>query len=162
VATIKHPVETAVIAEVIGHPIGCDDAGVRLLNVAVKFVREYSNNNINATQLPINSILQRYLRDILLGTSWNIEDHEQATQKFPQILKRASRFVIVFTNRTKKKNNLRGLQSASELYRLIDRHLSTNLVPTFGDRGMSRGQRGGSPTVVNLSYLDRSRYFSFK
>jgi hypothetical protein len=37
-----------------------------------------------------------------------------------------------------------------------------NLVPTFVDRGMSRGQRGGSPTVVNLSFLDRSRYFSFK
>jgi hypothetical protein len=34
-----------------------------------------------------------------------------------------------------------------------------NLVPTFVDRGVSRGQRGGSPTVVNLSFLDRSRYF---
>jgi hypothetical protein len=30
-----------------------------------------------------------------------------------------------------------------------------NLVPTFADRGGSRGQRGGSPTVVNLSFLDR-------
>jgi hypothetical protein len=37
-----------------------------------------------------------------------------------------------------------------------------NLVSTFVDRGMSCGQRGGSPTVVNLSFLDRSRYFSFK
>jgi hypothetical protein len=37
-----------------------------------------------------------------------------------------------------------------------------NLVPTFADRGVSRGQRGGSPMVVNLSFLDRSRYFSFK
>jgi hypothetical protein len=37
-----------------------------------------------------------------------------------------------------------------------------NLVSTFVDRGVSRGQRGGSPTVVNLSFLDRSRYFSFK
>jgi hypothetical protein len=37
-----------------------------------------------------------------------------------------------------------------------------NLMPTFVDRGVSRGQRGGSPTVVNLSFLDRSRYFSFK
>jgi hypothetical protein len=37
-----------------------------------------------------------------------------------------------------------------------------NLVSTFADRGMSRGQRRGSPTVVNLSFLDRSRYFSFK
>jgi hypothetical protein len=37
-----------------------------------------------------------------------------------------------------------------------------NLVPTFVDGGVSRGQRGESPTVVNLSFLDRSRYFSFK
>jgi hypothetical protein len=37
-----------------------------------------------------------------------------------------------------------------------------NLVPTFVDRWMSRGQSGGSPTIVNLSFLDRRRYFSFK
>jgi hypothetical protein len=37
-----------------------------------------------------------------------------------------------------------------------------NLVPNFADRGVSRDQRGGSPTVVNLSFLERSRYFSFK
>jgi hypothetical protein len=37
-----------------------------------------------------------------------------------------------------------------------------NLVPTFADRGVLCGQRGGSPTVVNLRFLDRSRYFSFK
>jgi hypothetical protein len=37
-----------------------------------------------------------------------------------------------------------------------------NLVPTFMDRGVSRGQRGGSPTVVNLSFLDGGHYFSFK
>jgi hypothetical protein len=37
-----------------------------------------------------------------------------------------------------------------------------NLMPTFVDRGVSRGQAGGSPTVVNLSFLDRSRYSSFK
>jgi hypothetical protein len=37
-----------------------------------------------------------------------------------------------------------------------------NLVPTFADRGVSRGQRGGSPTVVNLSFLDRNLHFSFK
>jgi hypothetical protein len=32
-----------------------------------------------------------------------------------------------------------------------------NLVPTFVDKGMSRDQRRGTPTVVNLSFLDRSR-----
>jgi hypothetical protein len=36
-----------------------------------------------------------------------------------------------------------------------------NLVPTFVDRGMSRGQRGGSPTVVKVSFLDPSRDFPF-
>jgi hypothetical protein len=36
-----------------------------------------------------------------------------------------------------------------------------NLVPSFVDKGVSRGQRGGSPMVVNLSFPDRSRYFSF-
>jgi hypothetical protein len=33
------------------------------------------------------------------------------------------------------------------------------LVLIFADRGVSRGQRGGTPTAVNLSFLDRSRYF---
>jgi hypothetical protein len=37
-----------------------------------------------------------------------------------------------------------------------------NLVPTYVDRGVSHGQRSGSLTVVKLSFLDRSRYFSFK
>jgi hypothetical protein len=35
-------------------------------------------------------------------------------------------------------------------------------VPTFADRKVSRGQRGGSLTVVNISFLDRNRYVSFK
>jgi hypothetical protein len=43
-----------------------------------------------------------------------------------------------------------------------DRHLSTKLLPTFVDRRVSRGLLGGSPTVVNLSFLDRTRYLSFK
>jgi hypothetical protein len=37
-----------------------------------------------------------------------------------------------------------------------------NLLPTFVDSGVLRGQHGRSPTVVNLSFLDQSRYFSFK
>jgi hypothetical protein len=32
-----------------------------------------------------------------------------------------------------------------------------NLVPTLADRWVSRGQRGGFRTAVNLSFLDRSR-----
>jgi hypothetical protein len=37
-----------------------------------------------------------------------------------------------------------------------------NLVPTIVDRGVSRSQRGRSPTVGNLSFLDRSQYFFFQ
>jgi hypothetical protein len=37
-------------------------------------------------------------------------------------------------------------ESASELYR--PSRLSAKLMPTFADRGVSRSQRGGSPTVV--------------
>jgi hypothetical protein len=51
---------------------------------------------------------------------------------------------------------LRGPKSASEQYRLSDRHFSAKFSANFFvDRG------GGSPTVVNLSFLHRSRYFSF-
>jgi hypothetical protein len=32
-------------------------------------------------------------------------------------------------------------------------------MPNILDRGVSCGRRGGSSTVVNLSFLDRSRYF---
>jgi hypothetical protein len=47
-------------------------------------------------------------------------------------------------------------------WRLLHQGDKPILVPTFVDRGVSRGQLGGSPTAVNLSFLDRSRYFSFK
>jgi hypothetical protein len=39
-------------------------------------------------------------------------------------------------------------ESASELYRPSDRCLSAKLVQTFADRGVSRSQRGISPTAV--------------
>jgi hypothetical protein len=29
-------------------------------------------------------------------------------------------------------------------------------MPTFADRGVSRGQHGGNPTAANLSFLDRT------
>jgi hypothetical protein len=57
----------------------------------------------------------------------------------------------------KNKNKLHGFNSANETATGL-----RILVPTFVDRGVSRGQLGGNPTAVNLSFLDRSRYFSFK
>jgi hypothetical protein len=34
-------------------------------------------------------------------------------------------------------------------------------VPTFVDRAVARGQSGGSPTVVNLSFLDRVTKYNY-
>jgi hypothetical protein len=53
-------------------------------------------------------------------------------------------------------------QSASELYRLRDPTCRRILMPAFVDSGVSRGQRGGSLTVANLGFLDRSCYFLFQ
>jgi hypothetical protein len=36
------------------------------------------------------------------------------------------------------------------------------LVPTFVDRGVSRGQNGRTSSAFNLSFLDWSCYFSFE
>jgi hypothetical protein len=35
------------------------------------------------------------------------------------------------------------------------------LMPTFANRELYLGQCSGTPTAVNLRFLDRSRYFSF-
>jgi hypothetical protein len=59
---------------------------------------------------------------------------------------------------TVRNTKLGFLQSASDLYRLETATSRRNLVPIFADRGVSRGQLGGSLTVVNLRFLDRSRY----
>jgi hypothetical protein len=61
-----------------------------------------------------------------------------------------------------RRNKLRGLYSASKLYRLSYRHLLVKFSATFADRGVSRGQRGGTPTAVSLSFVDRNRHFFFQ
>jgi hypothetical protein len=61
---------------------------------------------------------------------------------------------------TKLKTKLHGLSpQANYTDRLSGRRLSAKLVPTLADRGVSRGQRNDSPTVVNVGFLDRSRRF---
>jgi hypothetical protein len=39
-------------------------------------------------------------------------------------------------------------ESTSELYRPSDSRLSAKLVPTFADKGVSRGQHSVSPTAI--------------
>jgi hypothetical protein len=52
-------------------------------------------------------------------------------------------------------------ESASELYRPSDRHLSEKLVPTFEDRGC-HVVSVSDPYGRNLGILHRSRYFFFQ
>jgi hypothetical protein len=60
----------------------------------------------------------------------------------------------------KKKNKQTNTMSLSPRANYTDWETATcrrNLVAAFVDRGMLRGHRDGPPTVVNLSFLDRSR-----
>jgi hypothetical protein len=52
-------------------------------------------------------------------------------------------------------------ESASELHRPSDRHLSAKLVPTFADRG-SHVVSVTDPYGSILSFMDRSCFFSIK
>jgi hypothetical protein len=67
------------------------------------------------------------------------------------------------TNKKKKKTKKKNTHTHTNSVVLSPRAYYTdfatatcrrNLVPTFVDREVSRGQHGGSPTVVNLSSLD--------
>ena len=51
--------------------------------------------------------------------------------------------------------------SASELYRQSGRRRSANLVPTFADRGVSRGQRNGSPRpLISVFWTGAATFYS--
>jgi hypothetical protein len=65
-------------------------------------------------------------------------------------------------NKTKNKTNSVAFSPQANYTDWTTATCSRNLVPTFVDRGVSRNQRGGSTTVVNLSFLDRGCYLSFK
>jgi hypothetical protein len=69
--------------------------------------------------------------------------------------------VYIYTYKTKKTNSV-ALSPQANYTDWATTTCRQSFVSTFVDRGVSRGQRGGSPTVVNLSFLDRSRYFFFQ
>jgi hypothetical protein len=49
----------------------------------------------------------------------------------------------------------------NELYRQSGRRRLAKLVPTFADRGVSRGQRNGSPRPLNICFLDLEELLIF-
>jgi hypothetical protein len=63
----------------------------------------------------------------------------------------------IWTNETKQTNSM-ALSPRANYTDWATATCRRNLVSTFGDRVVSSGQRGGSPTVVNLSFLDREIY----
>jgi hypothetical protein len=63
-------------------------------------------------------------------------------------------------NNIKNKTNSMALSQQAKYTDWSTAIYQRDLVPTFADRRVSRGQRGGSPAVVNL--IDPSRYFSFQ
>jgi hypothetical protein len=71
-------------------------------------------------------------------------------------------FISLPPKQTKNKTNSMALSLQVNYNDWVTATCGRNLVPTFVDRGVSPGQRGGSSTVVNLSFLDRICYFSFK
>jgi len=54
-----------------------------------------------------------------------------------------------------------GATALQGLGRQSGRRRSAKLVPTFADRGVSRGQRNGSPTAVNLCLPNQDRYLFY-
>jgi hypothetical protein len=65
------------------------------------------------------------------------------------------------TQNKQTKKELRGFWSASELYDWATVTCREILVSTFADRWVSRRQRGGTPTAVNLTWQE-PLLFSFK
>jgi hypothetical protein len=63
---------------------------------------------------------------------------------FEHVAETFSREVVIEGLRRKLYKQTPWPESESELYRLSDRRLSAKIVPTFADRVVPRGQRGGS------------------
>jgi hypothetical protein len=90
---------------------------------------------------------------------WYVPPKCQFLQEQHGVVSQKMAFFIVKQN---KKTNSVALRPRANYTDWATATCRRNLVSTFVDRGVSPGQRGGSPMVVNLSFLDRSCYFSFK
>jgi hypothetical protein len=85
----------------------------------------------------------------------------KSTQNYWNIGLFPSSGILISRKHTKKAHSV-ALSSPANYTDWANATCRRNLMPTYVDSGVSRGQRGGSLTVVNLSFLHRSRYFSFK
>jgi hypothetical protein len=105
-----------------------------------------------------------HLQAYCASPGWQMIIVDQLLEWMSRRENRSSRTVPVSfcPRQTKKKKNSVAFSPQANYTDWATATCWWNLVPTFVDRGVSCGRRGGSPTVVNLSFLNRSRYFSFK
>jgi hypothetical protein len=100
----------------------------------------------NSTECP-SVLLHVQIHTTLVTNNTTITSPDCSSNIFSflqtQILFQTMKHVYSFT-KTKKKKKTPWSESASELHRLSDLRLSTKLVTTFADRGVSRSQRNGS------------------
>jgi hypothetical protein len=92
-----------------------------------------------------------------IGLQYNEQTSEQLPHKDTYTIQ-LKHFGYTYKN---KKTNFVGFSPQANYTDWATATCRRNVVPTFADRGVSHGQRSGSPTV-NLSFPDQSRYFSFK
>jgi hypothetical protein len=126
------------------------------------FYRDYPASRLNVTgwHTVYCSGCHSYRISVTVLVSYRPEDFGACTCWYfllQEISKLHSNAII-----TNKQTNSLALSQQANYTDWAKATFRRNLVPTVVERGMSSGQRGGCLTVVNLSFLDRSRYFSFK
>jgi hypothetical protein len=80
--------------------------------------------------------------------------HSNRNQMVNYVTRGAELDYTVMVHPQKKKTNAVALSPRANYTDWATTTCRRNVVSTFVDRGVSRGQRGGSPMVVNLSFLD--------
>jgi hypothetical protein len=116
-----------------------------------------------------NSAYSRWLRLFLVRLILNPEDgydtfrrnigpHTYYTALYPRRRQR-TQSPLWESQIPQKQPNSMALSPQAKYTDLATATCRRKFVPTSMDRGVSRGQRGGSPMVVNLCFPDRSRYF---
>jgi hypothetical protein len=116
-----------------------------------------------------SAMIKVYEND-MLNCFYNIRNVEHCKRnRHPVLMALHTRFhkqpnhvTAVTEERTNKQTNSVALSPQANYTDWANATCRRNLVPTFVDRGVLRGQHGGSLTVVNLSFLDQNRYFYFK
>jgi hypothetical protein len=70
-----------------------------------------------------------------------------------------SSYAFIFVRYSAINNGLRGLSPQARTILTERQPLVGEVTANFSGKGVSRGQRNESSTIINFGFLDRSRYF---